>query len=178
MRCRRASLLANLVLLVTAGFETTTNLLGNGLALLLDDRSRFDDLRARPELAPQYVREMLRYDPPVQLTARWASEAIDFDGVSLAKHGFVLILIGAANRDAAHFATPDTFEARRAGEPEPLSFGAGPHFCAGAALARMEAEVAFPKLVRRFPAMTLADKPVRRDRLTLRGYERLPILVA
>lgn len=170
-------LLANLILLLVAGFETTTNLLGNGLMILLERPEHLARLRADESLAPAYVVEMLRFDPPVQLTSRVASADAEVDGVRVPAGAWLLILLGAANRDPARFPDPDRFNPDRP-DNQPLSFGAGIHYCLGAALARLEAEVAFPQLLRRLPRVALAGAPQRRVRLTLRGYATLPITVA
>ncbi|KXK58205.1 cytochrome [Micromonospora rosaria] len=169
-------LLANLVVLLVAGFETTTNLLGNGLVVLLDHPREAEALRTRPDLAPQYVEELLRYDSPVQLTTRITTTAVRSGGLDLPAGSWVLVLLGAANRDPRRYPEPDRFDAWRA-HPQPLSFGAGAHFCLGAGLARLEAQVAFPLLVRRLPGLELAARPRRRPRLTLRGYDTLPATV-
>ncbi len=167
-------LLANLVVLLVAGFETTTNLLGNGLVVLLEHPRATDALRTRPELAPAYVDELLRHDSPVQLTTRTAGEPVSLDGVELPAGSWLLLLLGAANRDPRRFPEPARFDPWRA-QSHPLSFGAGPHYCLGAALARLEAQVAFPLLLRRLPDLALAGVPRRRTRLTLRGYDTLPV---
>jgi cytochrome P450 len=172
----REELLANLVLLLIAGFETTTNLLGNGLVVLLRHPDAAARLREDPALADRYVEELLRYDSPVQLTSRWTREPVEFAGTRLEAYTEVMLILGAGNRDGRHFADPDRFDPWR--DPnQPLSFGAGAHYCLGAALARLEAQVAFPILLRRFPGLALAGEPVRRDRLTLRGYASLPVAV-
>ncbi|WP_018253122.1 cytochrome P450 [Salinispora mooreana] len=169
-------LLANLVLLLVAGFETTTNLLGNGLVVLLNQPGSATALRDQPELAPRYVDELLRYDSPVQLTTRTVRESMPLAGVELPAGSWLLVLLGAANRDPARFTDPARFDPGRAQSP-PLSFGAGAHYCLGAGLARLEAQVAFPLLLRRLPELALAGEPTRRNRLTLRGYETLPVTV-
>jgi cytochrome P450 len=167
-------LLANLILLLVAGFETTTNLLGNGLALLLARPDLAAALRADPALAPSFVEEVLRYDSPVQLTSRWCRDAVVVDGVRLEPYSQVLVLLGAGNRDPGRYPAPHEFDPRR--DPnQPLSFGAGVHYCLGAALARMEAQIAFPMLLHRLPQLALAAAPTRRPRLTLRGYAELPV---
>lgn len=167
-------LLCNLVLLLAAGFETTTNLLGNGLALLLDHPDHLVALRADPSAAPAYVEEFLRFDSPVQLTARWAPEGAVVEGVQVPPGGEVLLLVGAANRDPLRFARPDVFDPGRSSN-QPLSFGGGPHFCLGAALARLEGRTSFGRLLERFPALDPAGERTRRDRLTLRGYASVPV---
>jgi cytochrome P450 len=167
-------LLAGLVLLLVAGFETTTNLLGNGLVVLLEHPRAAGRLRDDPDLAERYVEELLRFDAPAQMTSRWSREAVAVAGQQIPAYAEVLLLLGAGNRDAERFADPDTFDPMREAH-QPLSFGAGAHFCLGAALARMEAQVAFPLLLNRFPTLRLADGAERRDRLTLRGYAQLPV---
>ncbi|MBL6279963.1 cytochrome P450 [Micromonospora fiedleri] len=169
-------LLANLVVLLVAGFETTTNLLGNGLAVLLAHPAAADVLRRHPEHAPAYVDELLRYDSPVQLTSRTSSETLRAGGVELPAGSWVLLLLGAANRDPRRYPDPARFDPWRA-LLSPLSFGAGPHYCLGAGLARLEGQVAFTRLLHRLPALALSGTPRRRSRLTLRGYETLPVTV-
>jgi cytochrome P450 len=181
-RLNQAELLANLVLLLVAGFETTANLLGNGLSVLLDRPELADRLRQDPSLASSYVEEILRYDSSVQLTTRYSDEVTRYADVEVPAGGAILMLLGAANRDAARFVEPDRFDPVRygpgGGAASPMSFGAGAHYCLGAALARLEGQVALPVLVRELPVLARAGEPVRRDRLTLRGYASLPVTVA
>lgn len=169
-------LLANLGLLLIAGFETTTNLLGNGLVALLDRPGQLARLRAEPARASGYVEEMLRFDAPVQLTSRYPAVPTELAGTPVPAGHTVLVLLGAANRDPARFPDPHSFDPDRPAN-QPLSFGAGPHFCLGAALARLEAQVAFPLLLRRFPDIAPAGAPLRCDRLAFRGYASLPVNV-
>jgi len=170
----KPELIANLVLLLVAGFETTTNLLGNGVAVLLERPDLAAALRANPALAPSFVEEVLRWDSPVQLTSRWCREPVEINGQRLEPYSQVLVLLGAANRDPARYPYPDTFDPTR-DHVAPLSFGAGGHYCLGAALARMEAQVAFPLLVQALPRLALIGPPLRRPRLTLRGFVDLPV---
>ncbi|BCJ55760.1 cytochrome P450 [Actinoplanes sp. NBRC 14428] len=167
-------LMGNLALLLVAGFETTTNLLGNGLRLLLDRPAHVTRLREDPAAVGAYVEEILRFDPPVQLTGRFAGADAEVAGLPVPEGSEIMLFLGAANRDPARFADPDRFDPGRSGNA-PLSFGAGIHYCLGAPLARLEAEVALPAVLRRFPRMALAGEPVRRDRLTLRGWAALPV---
>ncbi|MDM4718528.1 cytochrome P450 [Micromonospora sp. WMMA1363] len=169
-------LLANLVVLLVAGFETTTNLLGNGLVVLLEHPREADALCDHPEFAPAYVDELLRFDSPVQLTTRLTGTGTSYDGVDVPAGGWTLLLLGAANRDPRRYPEPARFDPWRP-QIHPLSFGAGPHYCLGAGLARLEAQVAFPLLLRRLRGLTLAGAPRRRTRLTLRGYDTLPVAV-
>jgi cytochrome P450 len=163
-------LLGNLSLLLIAGFETTTNLIGNGIMTLLEHPHHpvsMDD-------PVPFVEEFLRYDSPVQLTSRIAVAPTVLNGQPIAAGTAVLVLIGSANRDEARFADADRFDPARP-DNVPISFGAGAHFCLGAALARLEGQIAFPLLLRHLPGLRLDGTPVRRSRLVLRGYESLPI---
>jgi cytochrome P450 len=169
--------LATLILLLVAGFETTTNLLGNGLVVLMDHPEAADALRTDEGLAERYVEELLRFDAPVQLTSRWCQEAVTVAGTPIPAYAEIMLLLGAGNRDPDRFEDPDAFNPLR-DAIQPLSFGAGAHYCIGAALARMEAQIAFPLLLNRFPTLRLADGAQRRDRLTLRGYASLPVTLA
>jgi cytochrome P450 len=175
-------LLANLMLLLVAGFETTTNLLGNGLRIVLDEPWVKRELAGGGLPVGQFVAEVLRYDSPVQLTSRRPAAAAQVGGVTAAPGVEVVTLLGAANRDPRRFGAPNRFHPARYGpagpDSPPVSFGAGAHFCLGAALARLEGAVAFPRLLARFPALAPAGHPVRRPGLVLRGYETLPVRVA
>ena len=162
-------------LLLAAGFETTTGLLSNGLVALLAHPGQADRLRAEPALAVPAVEELLRYDSPVQiLFGRSAPSDLMIAGLTLAAEQQVMTLIGAANRDPAVFSQPDKLILDRA-QQAPLSFGGGIHYCLGAPLARLEARVAFPALLNRFPGLALAGEPVSREGITLRGHTSLPI---
>ncbi|QLQ35255.1 cytochrome P450 [Micromonospora robiginosa] len=167
-------LLANLIVLLVAGFETTTNLLGNGLVALLDHPRAAATLREHPEFAPGYTDELLRYDSPVQLTSRMSTAPSTYGGVDLPAESWIIVMLGAANRDPRRYPKPARLDPWRP-QIHPLSFGAGPHYCLGAALARLEAQVAFPLLLRRLPELAVAGTPERRVRLTLRGYATLPV---
>jgi cytochrome P450 len=178
-RLSEAELIANLILLLVAGFETTTNLLGNGLALLFERPAAAAGLREGRLPVADFVEEVLRFDSPVQLTSRIVSGPdVRLGGVQLEQNAEVLLLLGAANRDPRRYPDPGTFDPIRP-DNQPLSFGAGAHFCLGSALARLEAATAFPRLLNRFPDVApAADRiPVRRDRLVLRGYHTLPIVL-
>ena len=178
-RLTDAELIGNLVLLLVAGFETTTNLLGNGLAAVFAHPQVRAALRAGALPAADLVEEVLRYDSPVQLTSRVTlREGLHVGGVPLPRYGEVLLLLGAANRDPARFPEPDRFDPWRA-DVQPLSFGAGAHYCLGAMLARLEATLAFRALFARFPDLAPAPglSPTRTDRLLLRGYATLPVVL-
>ena len=162
-------------LLLTAGAETSAGLLSNGLAALLAHPDQAGRLRAEPFLAIPAVEELLRYDSPVQvLSSRSAPDDLTIAGFDLSDGQQVLVMIGAANRDAAVFSEPDRLILERAQQAS-LSFGGGIHYCLGAPLARLEAQVAFPALLARFPRLALAGQPVSRDGLRLRGHTSLPI---
>ncbi|AUG76901.1 cytochrome P450 [Kitasatospora sp. MMS16-BH015] len=168
-------LLANLVLLLVAGFETTTNLLGNGLSLLLDHPGALAGVRSGAVDPAGYTEEVLRYDSPVQVTSRVSLGNGLKIGDLEAPYGWMsFLLIGAANRDPQRYPDPDRFDPTRR-DSRPLSFGGGAHFCLGAQLARLESTLAMPALLRRFPALARAGAPTRRDRWVLRGYQSLPI---
>jgi len=164
-------------LLLKAGSDTTTGLLSNGLAALLAHPDQAARLRAEPLLAIPAVEELLRYDSPVQiLSGRCAPDDLTIAGFDLSDGQRVLVVLGAANRDAAVFSDPDRLILDRA-QQAPLSFGGGIHYCLGAPLARLEAQVAFPALLTRFPQLALAGEPVRRERegAALHDYASLPI---
>jgi unspecific monooxygenase len=172
-------LLATCVLLLVAGHETTVNLIGNGALALLRHPGQLAWFREHPEESAAAVEELLRYDPPVQLTLRAALEERQVAGTTLAKGEMVLLITGAANRDPAVFPAPDRLDltryagAGRAETPRHLAFGHGIHFCLGAPLARLEGQIALRRLFER--EVTLADVPVSyRDNLALRGLSALP----
>ncbi|MCU1643646.1 MAG: Cytochrome [Nocardia sp.] len=161
-------------LLMGAGFETTVNLIGNGVVQLLAHPEQLARLRAEPELWPQAVEEVLRFDAPVQITARIALCDIEIGGASLRKGSVVVTSLAGANRDPKVFEEPDRFDITRPNAKEHLSFSSGIHTCLGASLARMEATYALRSLFDRFPEMSLAGAPERRPLYTLHGYSRMP----
>ncbi|MFJ5924007.1 cytochrome P450 [Kitasatospora sp. NPDC092948] len=174
-RLSDTELLANLALLLVAGFETTGNLLGNALALLLEHPDTAAALRDGTLDPAALVDEVLRFDSPVQVTSRIAlTDGLTVGDLPVPRDTGVLLLLGAANRDPRRYTEPGRFDPTRT-EGRPLSFGAGPHYCLGAQLARLEATVALPALLRRFPALTAAGPAVRRERLVLRGFGTLPV---
>jgi cytochrome P450 len=175
-RLAAAELLHNLTLLLVAGFETTTNLLGNGLQVVLNDPPAGEAVRDGSVPASAFVEEVLRYDSPVQLTSRIGYHT-SLGGVAVAEGTGVVTLLGAGNRDPRRFTDPNRFDPTRP-DGGPLSFGGGAHFCIGAALARLEGAVAFPRLLKRFPKISAAGEPTRRDRLLLRGFDTLPVTLA
>jgi cytochrome P450 len=167
-------MVATAVLLFAAGFETTVNLLGNGLHALLAHPAQLAVLRQQPELVPRAVEEFLRFDSPVQLTSRVALRRCAIAGTELAPGQVVLVLLGAANRDPARFTEPDRLDVARDEGPA-LSFATGIHFCLGAHLARLEAAELFTRLLRRFPHLELTGPPQRRPGRSLRGFAELPL---
>jgi cytochrome P450 len=176
-RLSDTELMDNLILLLIAGFETTTNLLGNGLQIVLQDRRLGCAIRSGSIPIAAFVEEVLRYDSPVQLTSRRRRDACQIAGVRVEAGDEIVLMIGAGNRDERRFTDSDTFNPQRA-VSGPLSFGGGAHFCAGAALARLEAAIAFPRLLRRLPDLAAAGEPKRRDGLVLRGFDTLPVTLS
>jgi cytochrome P450 len=170
-------LTANIILLFGAGHETTVNLIGNGLLALQRNLDQLALLRANPSLITNAIEEFLRYDSSVQMTGRVALEDIeDLGGKRIPKGETVLCLLGSANRDPAVYPDhPDRLDITRP-NVKPLSFGGGIHFCLGAQLARIEAEIAITTLLRRIPELRLddADNPEWRPTFVLRGLKRLP----
>lgn len=170
-------LIRTAALILAAGFETTTGLLANGLVALLDHPEQAERLRTEPELAKSAVDELLRFDPPVQMTyGRTAVDDLVVGDVALHAGQRVMAVLGAANRDPSVFTDPDRLILDR-DEGIPLSFGAGIHHCLGAALARLEGQVLLPRLLRRFPALRLTGPGERRPGNIVRGYASLPVAV-
>src|SRR5580658_3731456 len=163
------------LLLLIAGFETTVNLIGNGSVALLGDPEGWDRLRQDPALVPAAIEEMLRYDSPVQLTSRIATEDVEVGGRVIAAGRPVIVSIGGANRDPGVFEQPDEFRIDRPDPGRHLSFSLGLHHCLGASLARLEGRIAIEELTRRYPALELAAPPTRRSLLVLRGFESVPV---
>ena len=167
-------LLMTVVLLLAAGHETTMNLIGNGLLALLRNPDQLELLRERPDLMSSAVDELLRYDSPVRATLRTALYDAEIDGETVRAGQQVLAMIDAANHDPAVFPSPDTLDVTRDARRH-LSFGAGPHYCLGAALARAEAQIALTALIA-LPDLELAiDEPVWRPLETLHALESLPV---
>ena len=168
-------LLSTLILLLVAGHETTVNLIGNGVLALGRNPDQLARLRNDPSLARSAVEEVLRYDPPVQFTARVALDDIDVDGTTLPKGGQAILLIAAANRDREQFADPDVFDVGRQ-DNRHLAFGLGAHFCIGAPLARVEGQVALAAMATRLADLELAiEQPEYKENIVLRGLAALPV---
>ncbi|MFL6125899.1 cytochrome P450 [Actinophytocola sp.] len=164
-------------LVLAAGFETTVNLLGNGIALLHDNPDQLAALRAEPSRWANAVEEVLRVDPPVLLTGRMSARDTEVAGVPVPAGALVTTILAGANHDPAVFADPDRFDVRRTNAREHIAFSAGRHYCLGAALARMEGEVGLRVLFDRFPNLRLTPGATHRDTRILRGYDRLPALL-
>jgi cytochrome P450 len=174
-RLSEDELVAMLTQLFTAGFETTTNLIGNGMLALLEHPDQLAALRADPSMMPSAVDEMLRYDSPVQAAARVSLTELRLpDGSVVPESRFLLVALGAANHDPRVFTEPHRLILNRSEAP-PLSFGNGIHYCLGAGLARVEARMVFTELLRRFPVIEPAGEPVRQPYLTIWGLTRLPL---
>jgi cytochrome P450 len=169
-------ILGTSVLLLGAGHETTTSLIGNGALALLRHPGELARLRRAPERLPNAVEECLRFDSPVQATSRVLSEDAEIGGHRIPKGDEIGLLLGAANRDPAVFAKPDRFDVGREEARQHLSFGHGIHFCLGANLARAEGQAAFAGLLRRFPDLRLVDDALEwRPGFLFRGVERLAL---
>ena len=169
-------LTANMMLIFVAGFETTANMIGNGLLALLRHPEQVARLKADPSLMPGAVEEFLRYDSSVQFTTRAAMENLKLGEVQFRKGEPVVVLLASANRDPEAYEQPDRFDIMRK-NIRPLSFGGGIHHCLGNQLARLEAELAIGGLLKRFPGIRLADNmPLQyRPTITLRGLKALPV---
>jgi cytochrome P450 len=168
---------ANTTFLFLAGHETTTNLIGNGLLALMRHPDQLAALRADPGLVKNAIEELLRFDSPVQFTARVAVETTQVEGIEVKVEHPIMLALGAANHDERRFDAPDTLDVRRR-DVKPLSFGGGIHYCVGAALARAEAKAAFERLVSRTRELALAERPEWRPGINLRALTRLPIALA
>lgn len=173
-RLSHEELLAFAILLLVAGNETTTNLLGNGVLALLRHPEQLAALRAEPALLPRAIEELLRYDSPVQTLIRFARQPSQLGGHEVKAGESVLVAIAGANRDPRRFTDPERLDVGVERERH-LAFGLGPHFCLGAPLARLEAEVALGALLERYPGLHLAGDPVRGGTFTLRGVDALPV---
>jgi cytochrome P450 len=167
-------LAANAALLIGAGFETTVNLIGNGIVLLLEHPDQLAQLREHPDLWPGAVEEILRFDSPVQMTVRTTHCDVDIAGQHIPAGEMVILLLGGANRDPRVFNHPDQFDITRPNARDHLAFSSGMHVCLGAALARIEGTTALRALFERFPDLGLSAPPQPRGLVTLHGYQCLP----
>jgi cytochrome P450 len=166
----------NAVFLFFAGFETTMNLIATGCHALLAYPDQLARLRADPSLVPAAVEEFLRYDAPIQAAARLVREPIEVGGRTIRAGRLLILLLGSANHDERQFAEPARLDVGRTPNPH-VSFGGGVHHCLGAALARIEGQVAFSHLLKRFSVLEPAGEPVRRPSTTFRSFTTVPISV-
>jgi cytochrome P450 len=174
-RFSEEEVVANIIVTMVGGLETTTNLIGNGLLSLLRNPAELERLRGDPELIPSAVEEMLRYESPSQHTARLAPHDLELGGQRIRERQAVIAVMGAANRDPARFPEPDRLDLGRE-DNRHLAFGWAGHFCFGAPLARIEGQIAFRSLLRRFPELRLEPQPLAwRENLGLRGLKALPV---
>jgi cytochrome P450 len=176
-RLSTEELIVNLILLLAAGHGTTTHLLGNGLLAFSRHPGQWAGLVAAPLVAPAAVNELLRYDGPVQATGRLALDDVPLADRTIKKGEHVTVILGSANRDESRFPAPDSLDLGRA-DGRPLSFGHGIHTCLGAALARMETQVAFGELARRFPKLEVDGAALEHNpSISFRGVVALPVVL-
>lgn len=177
-RLTEDELVAQLVMMFVAGHETTTNLIGNGMLALARHPQQLERLRSDSSLLPSAIEEMLRFESPANTNARVTHEEIVVGDKTIGAGQLVMCMLGAANRDPEVFADPDRFDVARTSNPH-QSFGGGVHFCIGAPLARLEARIAFERLLRRWPEIHVDESGVRwRPLVNLRGLGQLPLRVA
>ncbi|GBG36574.1 cytochrome P450 [Mycobacterium montefiorense] len=165
---------ANAALLVGAGFETTVNLIGNGIVLLLKHPQQLALLRDDPGLWPAAIEEILRFESPVQMLVRTARRDVEIAGEHIRTGAMLVLLMGGANRDPGVFTDPGRFDITRPNAREHLAFGSGIHGCLGAALARIEGVIALRTLFERFPGLSLREQPEPLELVTLHGFKSLP----
>jgi pimeloyl-[acyl-carrier protein] synthase len=174
-RLSEEEIIANIIVTMVGGQETTTNLIGNGLLTLLRNRTALAELRDDPSIIEPAVEELLRYESPSQHTARLAPDDVELGGKQVRKRDAVIAVMAAANRDPARFAEPDRLDLGRPNNRH-VAFGWAAHFCFGAPLARIEGQIAFPTLLRRLPGLALEPGPLQwRQNLGLRGLMSLPV---
>ncbi|NMO92804.1 cytochrome P450 [Actinomycetospora sp. TBRC 11914] len=171
-------IVANCIVTMVGGLETTTNLFGNGLLALLRDPEALARLRAHPELMDSAVEELLRFESPSQHTARLAPKDLELGGKQIGQKQAVIAVMGSANRDPQRFHDPDRLDIARQ-DNRHVAFAWGAHFCFGAPLARLEGRIGFGTLLRRLPTIELVDEPLTwRENLGLRGLTALPLQVS
>jgi cytochrome P450 len=175
-RLGELELLHNCIFLLNAGHETTTNLIGNGAHALLTQRSQWQRLLDEPSLLGQAVEELLRFESPLQLNNRVCNLPLHIGGLTLPAGSFVTLAIGSANRDPSRFHEPDQLDVARKPNPH-LAFGQGAHACAGMNVARLEARIAFGRLLARCPQLRLRGTPQRDPRIRFRGWRALPVVL-
>lgn len=166
-----------LILLFVAGFETTTNLVGNAVVSFLDQPDQYELLRTQPDLAANLASELLRHDTPIQLVNRVAAQDVEVGGFTIPEGDSVFLMLGAANRDPSRYESPDALDVTRT-DIYPLAFGGGIHHCLGAALATAEVDALFRQVSSRFPSLAVVgDRPRHRDRLSFRGVASVDLAV-
>ncbi len=171
-------LMAQVTLLYIAGHETTVNLIGNGVLGLLHHPDQQMLLREDPTLDTVAVEELLRYDSPVQMSRRITLTEVEVGGKTIEPGAFVVVGLASANRDPDRWGpTADNIDLRRPDAADHVSFGGGHHYCLGAALARLEGQIAISTLVRRFPTIEVMEEPTWNGRLNLRGLSSLKLRV-
>ncbi len=174
-RFTEEEVIANTIITMVGGQETTTNLIGNGLLTLLRHPEQMRQLRSNADWMPSAVEELLRFESPSQHTARLAPEDLELGGKRIRKRQAVIAVMGAANRDPERFPNPEVLDLGR-GDNRHLAFGWAAHFCFGAALARIEGQIALETILRRLPKLALKPDPlVWRSNLGLRGLQALPV---
>jgi cytochrome P450 len=175
-RLTEDELVTTCILLLNAGHEATVNVSGNGLLALLAHPDQLRRLRVDHSLLPTAIEELMRFDSPLQLFERTATEDVEIGGITVGKGQKVAALLGAANHDPAVFTAPETLDVGRTENPH-ISFGAGVHFCIGAPLARVELQAAFGALLDRTSSLELGGEPVRRPEFVIRGLAELPVVL-
>ncbi len=171
----RREQMSNAALLLDAGFLTTVNMLGNGIALLTSHPDQLELLAAQPELWPRAVEEILRYDGPVRMTGRVTNSEIDIADQHIESGSLVLLSLAGANYDPAVFPDPERFDVTRANAGDHLAFGSGVHGCLGATLARLEGSIALRALFERYPDLSLDGPPIPHPLRNLHAYRSMPV---
>ncbi len=169
-------LVTTCILLLNAGHEATVNVSGNGTLALLRHPEQLQRLRADRALLPTAIEEFMRYDSPLQLFERTATEDVELGGITVERGQRIAALLGSANRDPAVFTGPDTLDVGRTDNAH-ITFGAGVHFCIGAPLARVELQASLGALLDRTTTFSLGGEPVRRPEFVIRGLETLPVVL-
>jgi cytochrome P450 len=169
-------LVTTCILLLNAGHEATVNVSGNGLLALLENPDQLQRLRDDPALLPTAIEELMRYDSPLQLFERTATEDVAIGGITVERGQKIAALLGAGNRDPQVFTDPDTLDVGRTDNPH-ITFGAGVHFCIGAPLARVELQASFGALLGRTSSLELGAPAVRRPEFVIRGLADLPVVL-
>jgi cytochrome P450 len=175
-RLTEDELVTTCILLLNAGHEATVNVSGNGLLALLRHPDQLRRLRDEPGLLPTAIEELMRFDSPLQLFERTATEDVGIGGITVAAGSKIAALLGSANHDPAVFASPETLDVGRTDNPH-ISFGAGIHFCIGAPLARVELQASFEALLERTSSLELGGEPARRPEFVIRGLADLPVIL-